>query len=240
MVRPVLLLGSLMACLALTPQLCTAAQVTGIVCDSDTATLANATVTLLSDTIQLAVQTSDDSGWFSFTPQESARANAVRAQLIGYRSVIFTLSRPDQHVEFRLRHSTLFPQRGWRIQLAANVSVNTIRSGGFVAELSDGPTAFTFPRVLEPGDPFVLELASHGSSSCTRPDRVVTTADYGHVNIIVLDRVRSGACSADWAAFPREITHRFDLAGEKLIRIVGLRDDIVIRVTVERRASGPH
>lgn len=240
MARSQLLLGVSLAIVLLTTPARSSAQITGIVFDSDGAILSNVRITLLRDTTQVAERRSDESGWFAFSREESMGAVGVRAQLVGYQSVIFRLSEPEQHVEFRLQPSTLSQQRDWRIQIASAITVSAIRVGEFSVQVPDGVGTITFPKTIEPGDPLVLELASHGSSSCTRPDRVVKTSDNDYVTIVVLDRVRFGECSADWAAFPREVTHSFDTVGKKVIRIVGIRDDRVIHVTVERWASGQY
>jgi hypothetical protein len=206
-------------------------QVSGVVLDTEGNGIAGATVTLLADSGQIAMQQTDHAGAFRFTLDESAGAVSVRAQSDGYRSALMKVGGPTHEAELRLS-STGFGEP-WHDQIAQDVSVTLIRANGQRWDMGEGMDQVVAPGDLVAGETFVLELTSYGSGSCTRPDRVIAAADREFLTVVVIDEVKGGVCTMDRVAFPREIRHQFDVLGPKVIRVVGLRGDLVISVSVQ-------
>ena len=82
-------------------------------------------------------------------------------------------------------------------------------------------------------------MASGGSSSCTRPGPVVSTANSSGMTIQVFDFRATGAqaCTRDLVIYERVVFHTFFLPGEKTIRAVGEGEDLGYVVTVVGTAT---
>ncbi len=118
-------------------------------------------------------------------------------------------------------------QGQWTVEVARDVSLRMGVQGGPLMAVPQGDSV-GFPVRLPVGEPVTLELASHGSSSCTRPGPSAITQEGALVTVVVLDSLRSGVCTMDYVAIPRSVTHVFPEAGTMRLRIVGrVRDQLV-------------
>ena len=122
-------------------------------------------------------------------------------------------------------------QAQWRLELARDVTLRIkAQSGPIITSIEGGNSRL--PVSLPVNEPVGFEFMSHGSSSCTRPGPVTLTPEGVTLTAIVLDSLRSGVCTLDYAEFPRQLTHTFSEPGQYRLRIVGRVGDQVVEFTV--------
>jgi hypothetical protein len=104
------------------------------------------------------------------------------------------------------------PDPGWERQ------IGVIDIGGFQSP------PIELPQTVEVGVPFTATVMTFGSSSCVREDgaEVFTSGLTAHVRpydliAVAVDRV----CTDDLGPHPREVTIRFDQAGEATVLVLG-------------------
>jgi hypothetical protein len=84
------------------------------------------------------------------------------------------------------------------------------------------PAPIRLPETVQRGVPFVATVATFGSGTCTRPDGAEV-----HVSGLIAEvtpydlKATRGACTDDLVPYPREVSLRFDQAGEALVRVLG-------------------
>jgi len=70
--------------------------------------------------------------------------------------------------------------------------------------------------------PFIVVVNTFGSSSCTTPDGVALVAAPRLARIVPYDKIqRQGACTADYASRPHQVTVQFTDTGAAIVRAVG-------------------
>lgn len=97
--------------------------------------------------------------------------------------------------------------------------------GQILTDSSMGPFLRTIvaPDTVGPDSTLTITVNSFGSSSCTQPDGVDSTAFPAGMRIVPYDRVPTGAvaCTADFASRPHPVTLTFPATGALVIRAVG-------------------
>lgn len=82
------------------------------------------------------------------------------------------------------------------------------------------------PDTVEQGVPFASTVVTFGSSTCARADGADVHVGGLTAHITPYDLVAvTGVCTADLGPHPREVTLRFDQAGEAVVRVLG-RDEL--------------
>jgi hypothetical protein len=127
-------------------------------------------------------------------------------------------------------------QAQWRLELARDVTLRIqAPSGPLITNIEGGNY---LPVPLPAGEPVRFEFISHGSGTCTRPGPAAISQEGALVTAIVLDSLRSGVCTLDYAEFPRQVVYTFPEPGRLRLRIVGRAGDQFVDFTV-RNASPP-
>ena len=115
----------------------------------------------------------------------------------------------------------------WQLQLGRDVTVSV------KGEEWTLPMAEIVPPSISVGEFTVMEVTTHGSSSCTRPGPVSVTPGDSVITVVVLDTIRTGACTMDYVAFPRTVvTPAFRERGVAWLRIVGRDRDHFIQLNI--------
>lgn len=109
-----------------------------------------------------------------------------------------------------------------------------VRRVGNIVAGGPGTPPITLPATAQRGVPFTATVTTHGSSSCTRADGAeVSMQSASTVQVTPYDLVNvAGVCTADLHPFPREVTLRFDQAGEATIRVHGANEDYVAHLDI--------
>jgi hypothetical protein len=78
------------------------------------------------------------------------------------------------------------------------------------------------PDTVRQAVSFAVVVNTFGSSSCTKPDGVDLVATAAMARIVPYDRVQTqGACTADYASRPHQVTLAFASLGAATVRAVG-------------------
>jgi len=97
------------------------------------------------------------------------------------------------------------------------------REVGWLAPELSSIQMLKLPAQATAGTAFQITVTTVGSSSCTRADGADVAVSGLVADVTPWDRVapEGTACTEDLAAFPRDVTLRFDLEGTATVRLHG-------------------
>jgi hypothetical protein len=86
------------------------------------------------------------------------------------------------------------------------------------------PPPVQAPNTVRAGERFTVTVVTYGSSTCIRPAGAEVQVSDRTAEITPYDEQATGegvVCTDDLRPYPRDVTLRFDEAGQALIRVIG-------------------